>query len=270
MRLSAGTPGRNRNTVMPTEEPQDDAPIPDRSIPVVYPSDGTLVVKRRGVPKTGKYPFRAPKREAKRQRPHDWAKSDQWKPIFLEALAHHGTISAAADAAAIDECTVYNRRTADPEFAQKVLDAKRRFGESLEGECRRRAVDGEDVFSYDAKNQQLVWIGKRKSDILLIFQMKKEMPEYRDNHKVDDKAESKANVNVLVQYLRQGLEAPDGNLEGLADFDTFWKTPALQSPMASPGKVDARLLTPEERRELLAQLVALEVSDASVGQDGTS
>jgi len=112
-----------------------------------------------------------------------------WRPAFLEKLAEHGNITAAAKAAVVDRKTIYKHRANDPKFAEAWDDAIDTAIDRLEMELLKRAAVGEKrvrtetVTDADGKVVSTKRIEETvKSDTLLIFQLKALRPEkYRDN-----------------------------------------------------------------------------------------
>ena len=64
------------------------------------------------------------------------------RALFLEHLAKTANVTASARKAGFDRKTAYAHRAADPEFAAEWEDALEQSIDDLEGEARRRAVDG--------------------------------------------------------------------------------------------------------------------------------
>lgn len=87
------------------------------------------------------------------------------KARALAALAEGATIAEAAKAAGIHRQTLLRWRQSDEAFAVQVADAIEAGTDVLEDEARRRALD--------------------KSDILLMFLLKKRRPEFRDSYRVE-------------------------------------------------------------------------------------
>ncbi len=72
------------------------------------------------------------------------ARTRDWTPRFLEALGRDPRVSEAARQAGIGRRTVYDRRSADPEFAAAWDDVIAGTLDELEAEAYRRAVNGSD------------------------------------------------------------------------------------------------------------------------------
>jgi hypothetical protein len=98
---------------------------------------------------------------------------------FLESLSKYGIIAAACEDAFIARSTAYDWRSNDPGFASAWDEAIVTAVERAEKEAVRRAVYGvmEPVFNSDG----LVGHRRKHSDTLLMFILKKNRPEYRDN-----------------------------------------------------------------------------------------
>ena len=94
-----------------------------------------------------------------------------WEERFLSLYAQTGNVTASARACGITKHPVYKRRTAEPEFARRMDEARELAIEALEAEARRRALDG--------------------SDVLLIFLLKALKPEmYRESIRIDVRKEA--------------------------------------------------------------------------------
>ena len=62
--------------------------------------------------------------------------------MFLEHLAKTANVTASARVTGFDRRTAYAHRLADPEFAADWDDALEASIDDLEGEARRRAMEG--------------------------------------------------------------------------------------------------------------------------------
>lgn len=101
------------------------------------------------------------------------------KARFLAAYAERGNIKAAAAAAAVGRRSHYAWLKADETYAENFADAQAEAVDTLEGEARRRAVDGvlEPVYQVGEKVGSI----RKYSDTLLIFLLKGARPEvYRE------------------------------------------------------------------------------------------
>ncbi len=97
------------------------------------------------------------------------------KKHFLIQFAKTGNISATCDALGISRWAIYERWfETDEEFKALFKKAELQYLDKLTAECDRRALD--------------------KSDILLMFRMKKLDPSYR---------ETGANINVSIQEVKR-------------------------------------------------------------------
>jgi hypothetical protein len=104
------------------------------------------------------------------RKPH--ARPGEWQEPFLDALAEHGCISAAANDAGVSVRAVQKERIRNEDFALGMKEAMDYAFSSLEQECDRRARDQFDEDGY------LIRAG---SDNLLMFRIKRFDHEYRDN-----------------------------------------------------------------------------------------
>lgn len=96
------------------------------------------------------------------------------RAAFLDALAGGSSIADAAKAASIGLRTAYNWRSDDDAFAADWDEAYAQGAEALEGEARRRAVDGVDEPVFH--RGQIVGHTRKYSDTLLIMLMKARDP----------------------------------------------------------------------------------------------
>lgn len=139
---------------------------------------------------------------------------------FLAAYARLGTIIHAATAAGIDRRN-HGVWLTDPAYKRAFLEAKEEAAEYLEGEARRRAVEGveePDGWWYDKELNCFKPKGtiKRYSDTLLIFLMKGAMPDkYRERVentnllKVDPNSLTEEQLKVLAEAFLKDIVGDD-------------------------------------------------------------
>jgi hypothetical protein len=110
------------------------------------------------------------------------------KKKFLEHFAEFGNVSAAARHAGVERKNVYRWQEHDEDFAIAFQQAEIASVELMEGEARRRAVDGvgSQRRVYDNRGNLVDEYTETKySDTLLIFLLKARRPEtYRDRYDV--------------------------------------------------------------------------------------
>jgi hypothetical protein len=107
---------------------------------------------------------------------------------FLRAYAETGNISAAAVLASVGRRTHYDWLQADPAYAAAFSEAADEAADALEGEARRRALQGVDQPVFGSMGNGLgtgeVGLIRKYSDTLLIFLLKGARPEkYAERHK---------------------------------------------------------------------------------------
>ena len=128
---------------------------------------------------------------------------------FLAEYAYSGNLSRAARIAKVDRHLHYEWLP-DPKYAEAFTRAHSQFKEGLEEELHKRAKEGElEPVWYQG---QKVGTVRKKSDILLMFAMKKHIPEYRDTSttNVSLTADIQANVSIDLSKLSQDqLDALD-------------------------------------------------------------
>ena len=145
----------------------------------------------------------------------------EWKASFLDALEKTGNVSAAAAAAGISRPHVYLARADDPEFAVAWSERIEAAVQSLEGEARRRALDGVEEPIYHQGEQ--CGTVRRYSDTLMIFLLKAHRPErYRER----SQTEHTGGVTVRVIY---------DDLDSGGDGDPDPAPPSAPGPAADPG-----------------------------------
>lgn len=100
---------------------------------------------------------------------------DNWKALFVAALAKSPNVSGACQRAKVSRSWAYAQRDDDPEFAAAWDEALETGVDEAEGELHRRAVKGvlEPVFY---KGEEVGHI-RRHSDTLLMFLLKAHRPE---------------------------------------------------------------------------------------------
>lgn len=116
--------------------------------------------------------------------------------LFLEYLMDHGDITQACRQADLSPKSMRLFRRQHPKAQAAFQEALDIGTDQIEAELHRRAVTGylEPVF-YKGRRVNTV---RRKSDILLMFLLKKRRPEYRDNYQPP----------IEDPHLQQDLESP--------------------------------------------------------------
>jgi len=108
---------------------------------------------------------------------------EEAQATFLAAYAEMGIITSAAAAANISRQCVYEWQEHDETFSLRFHEAEAAANDVLRAEIHRRAVTGWDEPVYQlAKFAGTV---RKYSDVLLIFETKRRMPEYRDKQQVE-------------------------------------------------------------------------------------
>lgn len=107
------------------------------------------------------------------------ALTEELKDKFIVALAETGNVTVAAQALGIGRRTIYDHTREDKEFAGRMDEAVQEAADRLEGEARRRAMEGIDEPVY--QSGKLVGRVRKYSDTLLIFLLKGARPDkYRE------------------------------------------------------------------------------------------
>lgn len=136
----------------------------------------------------------------------------QAQEAFLKSFANSGNVRAACMAAGIDRSTIYAWAEIDEQFSIQYNLAKQDVDDAIRAEIFRRAMYGEEevvtsmgkpvyeqilltdpvdgTLKLDKNGKPMYRNGKmvtqkRRSDILLMFQAKARMPEYREKQQVE-------------------------------------------------------------------------------------
>lgn len=103
----------------------------------------------------------------------------QWTPkkksAFIKSLSKTGNVTLSASEIGLGRSRAYELRAIDPEFATAWTEAEAEAADILEGEARRRAVEGVETPVY--QQGQCVGHIRNYSDTLLIFLLKGNKPE---------------------------------------------------------------------------------------------
>lgn len=129
---------------------------------------------------------------------------------FLSIFSEVGVITKAAAIAGIDKSNHSKWLKSNEKYRERFEAAVEAANDVLIAECRRRAVEGVDepVFY---KGEQVDTV-KKYSDLLLIFEMKRRMPEYRDKVDVSNQHLHKHElVQVYVPNNNRRIEAQDAS-----------------------------------------------------------
>jgi hypothetical protein len=99
--------------------------------------------------------------------------------LFLRAYANTGVISSAAKFAKVARSSHYEWLH-DPKYAEAFEQAHQEAIEALELELRKRA---------------------KRSDILLMFLLKRHRPEYRESHRVEQTGYGGTPLEVVITFV---------------------------------------------------------------------
>lgn len=163
----------------------------------------------------------------------------QRKRLFLAAYAETGVITRAAKAAGIAAKTHY-RWLEDESYLADFEEAKQAGIDSLEAEARRRAIEGQRRYKFDAKGKPIIdprtgeqYFEDVRSDTLLIFLLKGALPQkYREHVSMDAQVRQTGSV---VLFLPQSGRGDDDNL------------PVVDKrPDSMPSEAKGRLTLPGE------------------------
>lgn len=103
---------------------------------------------------------------------------DNWKALFVAALAKSPNITAACQRAKVSRSWAYAQRTDDPEFAAAWDEALEMALDKAVGEAYRRGVEGVITkIKYTPDGSKVVERTREYSDTLLMFLLKAHRPE---------------------------------------------------------------------------------------------
>ena len=148
------------------------------------------------------------------------AERDAAQARFFEVYGQTANVSLACRAAGINRATYYYWKEKDNgHFLERLAVADQEADEALEAELHRRAVIGvqEPVF-YQGK---IVGHVPKLSDNLLMFRMKKRMPEYRDG--------PQAVAQAVTQNLIQVGDAPPKAIDDMTEEELAVAIPQLEA-----------------------------------------
>lgn len=130
--------------------------------------------------------------------------------MFFEALAASGNVTVAAHHAGYARRCIYEWRQIDEEFARRFAEACEVSADLLEGEARRRGVEGVEEFVVSAgrvvENPEtgLPLMKRIYSDALLSMLLKARKPElFGDRSKVELSGQLGVDINAARAKLEQ-------------------------------------------------------------------
>lgn len=112
-----------------------------------------------------------------------------WQDAFISEFSKCGVVGRACESSGVGIKAVWERRKTSAEFSSRYEEAKKKAGDVLKEEARRRAVDGllrkkfgkggEPIIDPETGKQ---YCEREYSDTLLIFLLKGAFPEeFREN-----------------------------------------------------------------------------------------
>ena len=123
--------------------------------------------------------------------------------LFLEHYATSANITASCKVAGLDRNTVFYLREHDEAFQEAFQKAHDTSVDALVAEVRRRALDGvrEPTGWYKGNPGGYV---QRYSDNLLMFEVKRQIPEYRDRWELTGAGGQPLQVTVAAYSAGEG------------------------------------------------------------------
>lgn len=129
---------------------------------------------------------------------------EERRRTFLDALSACGILGDAAKKARISREAVRIHRESDEAFNKRVIEALEDYGDAVEREFQRRALEGiVKPFFYQGKRIDRGKI-REYSDALLLAALKRRKPEYRDRATIDHNV---AGGVLVVGGKKKDLEA---------------------------------------------------------------
>jgi hypothetical protein len=145
------------------------------------------------------------------------AVSDEAKGRFIEALEAGYSVTAAADEAGVHRRRLYELKDRDDAFADTWADAYQAGTDRLRDEVRRRALEGVEEPIVSAG--KIITTVRRYSDNLLMFELKRRDPAYRDSVTVDGGKPVTFVLDSLLERARSTDEI-DGEVLAIEDEGT--------------------------------------------------
>ena len=122
-------------------------------------------------------------------------KTARHKKAFIAAYRELGNITGAAAAAGVNRSSHYRWLEVDPDYPARFEEAHEAAIDSLEGEARRRAVEGVEKPVFQGGQQ--VGTIRTYSDVLLIFLLKGAMPEkYAERRRIEQTPSQETPIQV--------------------------------------------------------------------------
>lgn len=134
---------------------------------------------------------------------------------FLCAYAKCGNLTKACEVAGINKRTEHEwRNSTDTWYRENFKDAVQAYRDLIEGEVHQRAIDGIEVPIIGkvqtplGPEDQIIGHKTVKSDLLLMFQAKRHIPEFKDNftpavrnEKPTETASPLARITVYIDMM---------------------------------------------------------------------
>lgn len=136
---------------------------------------------------------------------------DDWKSVFIKALADERSVTHACRVARISRTTAYEHRATDPEFGRQWSEAWEEVLDELEGSAMRRAIDGWEapVWHQGVQCGTETKIDNRLTE----FMLRKNRPtRYGEQLITDDVQTIAAKVRAAIQEARR-LDTAEGHAE---------------------------------------------------------
>ena len=120
--------------------------------------------------------------------------TDDKKKTAIQVYEMTGLKASAAKAVGCCTKTIEREQKKDKDFDEAMKEAKELYADSLVNVARERAMKG----------------GNKNADLLLMFLIKKERPEYRDRVDVSGKVD--ANIKIISAVPRPAKQKKEGQV----------------------------------------------------------
>ncbi len=128
--------------------------------------------------------------------------------LFLERYKTTANISESCRVSGLSRKVVTYLREHNEEFQEAFQRAHEESVDMLVSECRRRALIGDQVPVGWYRGVPGTWISQR-SDILLMFMVKAQLPEYRDKWQVTGANGQPLQISVAAYTAPDGYKGRD-------------------------------------------------------------
>lgn len=171
--------------------------------------------------------------------------NDRRKAIYLHALSMFGRKSHAARAAGVSMSTIQNHRNADVDFSEAEEFALEHYLDHLREAVYEQGVVGIMQPMID-KNGSIAAYRREMSPQLLLAEIKKFDPDYRDNRKIDLNVNGQMQHGVLRMPSAPSVEDWEKKAESLTDAQNAAMQKLVEEATADNPMIDVTPRVVEE------------------------